>query len=159
MTNVQQAARRGAATADASLVTIGDLTSGYSGTPLARKLGLKEGSDVALVSAPDGFERLLDPLPDAVRIRRRLQRDHDIVVCFTTKRSDLEGRFARLADATATDGGVWVAWPKRASGIPTDLTEHVVREIGLAHGLVDNKVCAIDETWSGLRFVRRLADR
>jgi hypothetical protein len=120
---------------------------------------MKEGSDVALVSAPDDFERLLDPLPDAVRIRRRLQRDHDVVVLFTAKRSDLERRFARLAAATAIDGGLWVAWPKRASGVETDLAENVVRDVGLERGLVDNKVCAIDETWSGLRFVRRLADR
>jgi hypothetical protein len=135
------------------------MQAGYSGTPLPRKLGIKDESDVALVSAPDEFERLLDPLPDGAVLRRRLGREQDVIVFFTTKQSDLERRFARLVGALASNGGLWVAWPKRTSGVATDLTENVIRDVGLGHGLVDNKVCAIDETWSGLRFVRRLADR
>jgi hypothetical protein len=141
------------------IATIATVPAGYSGTPLARKLGIRPGADVALVAAPEGIDELLEPLPDSLRVRRRVGSEHDVVVVFTSKRGDLERRFLRLVSALATDGGLWVAWPKRASRVPTDLTENVVREVGLAYGLVDNKVCAIDDTWSGLRFVRRLRDR
>lgn len=134
--------------------------AGYSGTPLAKKLGIKDGADVALVGAPDGFELELAPLPDGVKVRKRVSGSNiDVVMLFVTARAELERRFPAAARALQPAGGLWVAWPKRASGHPTDLTENVVREVGLASGLVDNKVCAVDEVWSGLRFVVRLADR
>ena len=134
-------------------------SAGYSGTPLAKKLGIKEGSRVTIVGAPGGFDDLLDPIPDGVRIARRLGRDADVIVAFHTKRAVLEVRFDRLRAAMHDAGGLWIAWPKRASGVVTDITEDVVRDVALAKGLVDNKVCAIDATWSGLRVVVRVKDR
>ena len=133
--------------------------AGYSGTPLARKLGIKAGARVALVRAPDGFEETLEPLPDGVRLRTQARATQDVVLFFATRVAELERRFDGLANAIAPNGGLWIAWPKRSSGVPTDLDENIVREFGLASGLVDNKVCAVDETWSGLRFVVRLRDR
>ena len=133
--------------------------AGYSATPLPRKLGIKQGSAVAFPGAPEGFERLLGELPDGVVIKRRAVAPLDVVVAFFTRRSELERSFERLAATVFPAGGLWIAWPKRASGVATDMTEDVAREVGLANGLVDNKVCAIDATWSGLRLVHRLADR
>ena len=134
--------------------------AGYSGTPLARKLGIKAGAGVALVGAPEGFESTLSGLPDGVRIRRRLGgAPLDVIVAFFSRRSLLERRLPGLGAALDPAGGLWIAWPKRASGVETDVTDDVVRELGLAAGLVDNKVCAIDQVWSGLRFVYRLRDR
>jgi hypothetical protein len=135
------------------------MSAGYSGTPLVRKLGIKPGSKLGLIGAPPGFEMLLEGLPDSVGIRRRLRGPLDVMVAFFTERAELSRRIEALRGTLAADGGLWVAWPKRASGLPTDLTENVVRELGLSAGLVDNKVCAIDEVWSGLRFVYRLEDR
>jgi hypothetical protein len=114
---------------------------------------------VALSGAPPGIEDLLGELPAGSRLSRRLGRDLDVIVLFADRRADLERRLPRARAAMREDGGLWVAWPKRASGVATDLTEDVVREAGLAAGLVDNKVCAIDATWSGLRLVVRLRDR
>jgi hypothetical protein len=133
--------------------------AGYSGTPLPRKLGMKEGSRVAVLSAPDDFDATLGPLPDGVVVRRRLRGPLDVVVFFTTSRAKLEQRIAALRAALDPAGRLWVAWPKRASGVATDVTENVVREIALAHRLVDNKVAAVDATWSGLQLVIRVADR
>ncbi len=133
--------------------------AGYSGTPLPRKLGIKEGHRLALLDAPTGFESTLGELPAGVAIRTTARGRSDVVVCFVTSRGGIERRFDSLKRAIAHDGGLWFAWPKRASGVETDVTEDVVREIALARGLVDNKVCALDETWSGLRLVFRLADR
>lgn len=133
--------------------------AGYSGTPLATKLGIKEGSRVTLVNAPGDFEDLLAPIPDGVRIVRRLGHDADVIVAFHTSRAVYEGRFDRLRTGMHDAGGLWIAWPKKASGVVTDLTEDVVRDIALTKGLVDNKVCAIDATWSGLRIVVRAKDR
>jgi hypothetical protein len=133
--------------------------AGYSGTPLPKKLGIKEGSRVVVLRAPDGFDALLSPLPDGVRVARRLGTGADVIVAFFTSRVALERDFARLRGGMHDAGGVWIAWPKRASGVATDVTEGVVREVALAAGLVDNKVCAIDATWSGLRVVVRVADR
>jgi hypothetical protein len=126
-------------------------TAGYSGTPLPRKLGIKDGSRVALVEPPAGFE-LDAPLvaPGA---------DLDVLVFFVTERIELAGRFDELGALLQPAGGLWIAWPKRSSGVATDVTEDVLREVVLPKGWVDNKVCAIDETWSGLRFVRRLENR
>jgi hypothetical protein len=130
-------------------------TAGYSGTPLARKLGFKPGFAVAWVGAPDSFEALLGELPDGVTVRRRLRGPLDLVVCFVTARCDLERRLPALRAALAPAGMLWVAWPKRSSGVETDMTEDVVRDVALPTGLVDTKVCAIDATWSGLRLVVR----
>ena len=127
--------------------------AGYSGTPLATKLGIKEGHTVALLRAPDGFE--IEALPDGVTLRTAARGTNDVIVSFHTRRSDLAGRLPRLVEAMDVDGGFWVAWPKKASGVPTDITEDTVREVALPMGLVDNKVCAIDDTWSGLRVVWR----
>jgi hypothetical protein len=133
--------------------------AGDSGTPLPRKLGMKEGSRVAVLSAPDDFDTTLGPLPDGLVVRRRLRGPLDVVVFFTTSRAKLERRIDALRAALDPAGRLWVAWPKRASGVATDVTENVVREIALAHRLVDNKVAAVDATWSGLQLVIRVADR
>jgi hypothetical protein len=133
--------------------------AGYSGTPLPKKLGIREGARVALVRAPDGFERALQPLPEGVRLRTQARGMLDVVLFFATRRAELERRFDGLARALEDDGGLWIAWPKRTASVATDLRESIVRDVGLAHGLVDNKVCAVDDTWSGLRFVYRVADR
>jgi hypothetical protein len=126
---------------------------------LPRKLGITEGSRVALVGAPHGFDRVLTPLPSGVRMLKQPRSDLDVVVFFVTRRAELERRFPRLASVLRCDGGLWVAWPKRTAGVATDLCERDVREVGLAGGLVDNKVCAVDDVWSSLRFVYRLSDR
>jgi hypothetical protein len=133
--------------------------AGYSGTPLPKKLGIKEGARLALVGAPPGFELTLGRLPDEVELRTRVRGPLDLIVFFTTSRRELERRFAKLAGALEPAGALWIAWPKRSSGVETDLTEDVLRGVGLPAGLVDNKVCAIDDTWSGLRFVIRLENR
>ena len=133
--------------------------AGYSGTPLPKKLGIKPGSRLALIDAPDGFELTLGELPAGVGVRTTARGTVDVTVAFFADRAKLERRFPAIRSALDPDGGLWIAWPKRASGVATDLTENVVRELGLAAGLVDNKVCAIDEVWSGLRLVYRLADR
>ena len=128
--------------------------AGYSGTALPTKLGIKPGATVALLNAPPGFEEQLGPLPSA-SVRRRLGGRFDVIVCFLGRRRDLERRIDSLRAALQPDGGLWLAWPKRSSGVATDLDENALREVVLSTGLVDNKVCAIDATWSGLRFVWR----
>lgn len=134
--------------------------AGYSGTPLPKKLGIEEGARLALVGAPAEFlDSTLAPLPDAVEIRARARGPLDTIIFFTTSRAELERRFGQLAGALDPAGSLWIAWPKRASGMLTDLTEDVLREVGLPQGLVDTKVCAIDDTWSGLRFVIRKENR
>ena len=124
-----------------------------------QKLGIQAGGRVALVRAPAGFERALQPLPDGVRLRTQLRGLHDVVLFFATRRAELERRFPSLARGVDPTGGLWVAWPRRNSGVATDLTERLVRDVGLANGLVDDRVCTVDETWSGLCFVHRAADR
>jgi hypothetical protein len=133
--------------------------AGYSGTPLARKLGIAPEGRLGLFAAPDGFGDVLGELPPGVVVRRQARGTFDVIVAFCTRRSELERRLPAWRAALDEAGGLWVAWPKRSSGVTTDLGDGVVRELGLATGLVDNKVCAIDATWSGLRFVYRLADR
>jgi len=131
-------------------------TAGYSGTPLPKKLGIKPDAVVMLLHAPDGFiEETLGELPEGVTIRQRLQGKADVVVAFIDERAHFEKAIDRLGKVIFPDGGCWIAWPKKASGVATDMTEDVVREVALPLGLVDNKVCAIDETWSGLRVVWR----
>jgi hypothetical protein len=132
---------------------------GYSGTPLARKLGIREGARLALLDAPEGFDDVLAPLPDDVTVLRRLAPNLDVAVLFVTERRHLEKRFDAVAKAVFPAGGFWVAWPKRASKVPTDLTEDVLREVALPKGLVDNKVCAVTDVWSGLRLVWRRENR
>jgi len=135
-------------------VVPGSTFAAYAGTPLPRKLGIKPGSVVALVNAPDGLEGRLGPLPEGVVLRRGARGRCDLVVWFTRSRAEVERRIVKLGEFTGR-GGLWVVWPKRASGVESDLTQAEVRRIGLARGLVDYKVCSIDETWSGLRFTRR----
>jgi hypothetical protein len=133
--------------------------AGYSGTPLAKKLGIKPGQRVAFPSAPDGFSELLGELPDGVYVKPRARYPLDVIVFFTTGRAELERRLPALRRAMDPAAGLWIAWPKRTSGVETDMTEDAARELGLANKLVDNKVCAIDDTWSGLRLVIRRQDR
>ena len=131
--------------------------AGYSGTPLIDKLGIKSDSRLQFVDAPPNLPALLGPLPQGARESAR--GPLDFAMLFVGKRSDLEKRFGKLRDRLTPSGTLWVSWPKKTSGVATDLTEDVVRRVGLAAGLVDVKVCAVDETWSGLKFVRRLKDR
>jgi len=133
--------------------------SGYSGTPLPRKLGIGPGARVALLSAPDGFASTLGALPDRVQVRHDLRGRLDVIVFFATRRAELTRRLPTCKRALEYDGGLWVAWPKQTSGVATDLRFEAVQTAGLDLGLVDNKVAAVDGTWSGLRFVYRLADR
>ncbi len=129
--------------------------AGYSGTPLAKKLGIREGDRVAVLGAPAGVRAALEPLPDGVRVTTAARGTLDVIVSFHDRRADLERRIPVLLAALDVDGGIWMAWPKKASGVATDLTEDVQREIWLPLGLVDTKVCAIDDTWSGLRLCWR----
>jgi hypothetical protein len=140
--------------------------AGYSGTPLPKKLGIKEGDLVAFRGAPETFRGTLGELPDSVTVRGRVSVPRnasaprlDVVVAFFTRRSEFERHLPRLMDVLDVDGGLWISWPKGSSGVPTDITEDVVRDVGVARGMVDNKVCAIDETWSGLRLVYRREKR
>ena len=134
--------------------------AGYSGTPLTKKLGIKEGHTVALLGAPSGFERTLEELPDGVRFVHAVTRKGtvDVVLLFAKSRAYLQKSVKKAADALTPAGGLWIAWPKKASGVATDLSENIVRDAGLRQGLVDYKVCAIDDTWSGLKFARRRVD-
>jgi hypothetical protein len=133
--------------------------AGYSGTPLVRKLGIKPEARLGLIAAPEDMLALLGDLPLGVSVRTRVRGPLDVIVAFFVARSELVRRLPALKGALDQTGGLWIAWPKRSSGVATDVSENVVRELGLAAGLVDNKVCAIDETWSGLRLVYRLRDR
>lgn len=135
--------------------------AGYSGTPLAQKLGIKEGHQVALVEALEDFGQTLGTLPVDVVLHDQAsgRQRFNVIVLFVTTKADLCRQFRALARRLTPEGGLWIAWPKKASGVATDLSENVIREIGLAEGLVDNKVCAVTDVWSGLRFVIRLKDR
>jgi CheY-like chemotaxis protein len=128
--------------------------AGYSGTPLPKKLGIKPDYVVALVNAPADFDQTLGALPAGAALRRGLRGRSDLIIWFIKSRSELTGRIEKMA-MKVSGGGMWIAWPKKASGVSTDLTQADVRKVGLASGLVDYKICAIDETWSGLKFARR----
>jgi hypothetical protein len=130
-----------------------------SGTPLSQKLGIRAGAEVAMVGSPRGFREALAPLADGVRIHSRPRGELDLIVFFTSQRSELLRRFPSLAAALTPAGGLWIAWPKKASPIESDLTFEIVQRVGLDAGLVDNKSCSIDENWQALRFVHRLKDR
>ena len=131
--------------------------AGYSGTPLPRKLGIKPGHEVAILGGPASVMDGLRDVPGLAPPRHGLSGSDplDVIVCFVTWRADLEEQLAALRARMAPAAGLWIAWPKRASRVPTDMTEHVIREIALPTGLVDNKVCAIDDVWSALRLVIR----
>jgi hypothetical protein len=133
--------------------------AGYSGTPLPKKLGIKPGHRVLLFDAPETFEATLGEVPPEVELLREVIPAPDIQVLFVVQRSVFEAEFALALKRLPAAGAIWVAWPKRASKVPTDMTENVVREVGLPTGVVDNKVCAIDSTWSGLRLVVRKTNR
>jgi len=128
--------------------------AGYSGTPLPKKLGIKPNSTVALVNAPKDFEKTLGELPEGVKFKKQPSGKPDLIIWFLRMRIELENRVGEMQELTG-DGGIWLVWPKQASGMKTDLTQNIVRETGLANGLVDYKVCAVDATWSGLKFARR----
>ena len=133
--------------------------AGYSGKPLVAKLGIKPDTRIAILRAPKGYDRVLGKLPPRVTRRPSIVGPLDFVQFFTNEKRELERRFAALARSLAPAGMLWISWPKQASGVATDLTEDMIRAIGLAHGLVDVKVAAVDEVWSGLKFVRRVKDR
>src|SRR6266542_6090852 len=134
--------------------------AGYSGTPLTKKLGFKQGFRAGLVNPPKGFQSELDALPDNVQIMvGDLPKKLDLIILFTDSQRSLKKEFKSLARKLTQNGMLWVAWPKKASGVVTDLSDNSVRQIGLDFGLVDVKVCAVNDIWSGLKFVYRLKDR
>jgi len=132
--------------------------AGYSGTPLVKKLGIKPGFNIAFISAPSGYANELD-LPPDVTINSRSGKPLDFAQLFVKSEKELKEKFSESAKRLHAAGMLWVSWPKKSSGVTTDLSENIVRDIGLAAGLVDIKVCAVDEVWSGLKFVFRLQDR
>ncbi|HKS96178.1 MAG TPA: DUF3052 domain-containing protein [Terriglobia bacterium] len=143
---------------------IGSAISGYSGRVLVDKLGIKPGSKVVFVNPPENYYTILGALPVGAKVigvarALKLERAIDFIQCFSKTRENAESRIAALKPCLRPDGTFWISWPKGSSGVETDLNENVIREIGLANGLVDVKVCAVDETWSGLKFVFRLKDR
>ena len=135
--------------------------SPYTGVPLPTKLGIGDGDEVALIGAPERFEDTLGELPDVASVHTDLVEDarYDVIVAFITERAELEAELPRLRARMAPACGLWIAFPKRASGVQTDMTDHVIRDVALPTGLVDNKVCAIDETWTGIRLVIRRENR
>jgi len=134
-------------------------SAGYSGTPLAKKLGIVEALTVVALNPPKHYAALLEPMPDGARIVARTPKSPAFVHLFTTKRGDLATQLTRLRKSLVPSGTVWVSWPKKASKVPTDITEDVIREVALPMGFVDVKVCAVTETWSGLKLVIRKAER
>jgi hypothetical protein len=133
----------------------------YSGTPLVRKLGIGDGDEIALIGAPERFEDTLGELPDVASVHTDLVEDarYDVIVAFVTERAELEAELPRLRARMAPACGLWIAFPKRTSGLRTDMSDHVIRDVALPTGLVDNKVCAIDATWTGVRLVIRRENR
>jgi hypothetical protein len=129
--------------------------AGYAGTPLPKKLGIKPDSVLALINAPLGFEKRIGKLPSGITLRKQLRGRSDRIIWFTRTSRDLQRRLDAVKRAMIQGGALWIAWPKKSSGVPSDLTQQRVREIGLASGLVDYKVCSIDKTWSGLLFAKR----
>ncbi len=149
------AALAGALAAPPARPVVPGTMQGYSGTPLPKKLGIREGGVVALAGAPEGFEEKLQPLADGVAVKRQLRGRADHILLFVKSKAALETRFPAAAKCLAAKGGLWIVWPKKASGVVTDISETHVRRYGLANGFVDYKICAVDETWSGLLFARR----
>jgi CheY-like chemotaxis protein len=134
-----------------------DTMAGYAGVPLVKKLGIKPGCSLALLGAPDRFGKTLGKLPDGVKVKRQARGEADVVVLFARSLTQLERRFPAAAKSLSAGGRLWIAWPKKTSGVSSDLTQAKVRAHGLAAGVVDFKISAIDETWSGLCFTRRRA--
>jgi hypothetical protein len=134
-------------------------TAGYSGTPLAKKLGIKEGMRLAALNAPKGYTSWLDGLPRGAKVVSEVAKDAAAVHIFATERLKLERALLRLRSTIDQAGFVWVSWPKKSSGVATDITEDVIREVALPMGFVDVKVCAVTETWSGLKLVIRKTER
>ena len=135
------------------------MPAGYSKRSLPDKLGIKERAKIAILHPPQNYSSTLGPLPDGVQLLKKPQPQTNFIQFFALTRGELERNFLDLKRALASDGMLWISWPKKTSKISTDLNENLVREIGLKHGLVDIKVCAVDETWSGLKFVFRIKDR
>lgn len=133
--------------------------AGYSGTPLAKKLGIKVGSRIYAHGAPSNYKKLLAPLPDGVAILARMSAGTDIAHVFATRRADLAPAIKAVLGKMPQDGAIWVSWPKKSAKVPTDITEDTIREVALPLGLVDIKVCAVDEVWSGLKLVIRRENR
>ena len=133
--------------------------AGYSGTPLVKKLGIKENHRLLLVNPPPGFEAEIGPFPAGTQLVSQSRASLDVILLFVKSSRDLEAQFKRLGTKLTPSGGFWIAWPKKSSGVATDLSFDAVQRVGLAAGLVDNKICAINEIWSGLRFVIRVKDR
>ena len=150
--------RRAIAQPPADPVTPASVMAGYSGTPLPGKLGIKAGSVVTLVGAPKDFQQTLGRLPEGVTFRKQARSRCDLLIYFPKSSAELKRRIKGLGDLPGK-GGLWVVWPKKSSGVASDLTQPVVRRIGLASGLVDYKVCSVDATWTGLRFARRKPER
>lgn len=140
-------------------MAVNSKTAGYSGTPLIKKLGIKEGSSVIIINAPENYDETLGELPIGAVLKNKLTGTFDFIQFFTEYISELNSNFNNLKNHLKPGGALWISWPKKASKIDTDLDENKIRKIGLAQGLVDIKVCAVDETWSGLKFVFRLKDR
>jgi hypothetical protein len=133
--------------------------AGYSGTPLVKKIGIKPADKVLFLGAPKGFAKEIGRLPNGVRLQNGASKDLNVALFFTDKRAALEKELPKLKQRIAQNGMIWIAWPKKASKVPTDLTEDVIRDTALALGLVDVKVCAVNEVWSGLKLVIPLKNR
>ena len=133
--------------------------AGYSGTPLPQKLGIKPGLMVVTINPPANYRRLLGQIPDSITFSERLKSGSSFVHLFTSRRSEMQKKMSILRDKISDNGAIWVSWPKKSSGISTDVTEDVIREIALPLGFVDIKVCAVDETWSGLKLMIRRENR
>ena len=133
--------------------------AGYSGTPLSKKLGIKDNFRLTFLNAPKGFQEELGQLPTGVEITTRSNKPFNLIVLFVKSERTLKKDFPKVAGKIARDGMIWVAWPKKSSGVSTDLSFDTVQTVGLSAGLVDVKICAVNEIWSGLKFVYRLKDR
>lgn len=133
--------------------------AGYSATPLPKKLGIKENFKICVKNPPSNYEQLISPLPKGVKVSRQLSSDLDMVHFFTKSRDELSSNIEKLTSTIKQNGMIWISWPKKSSKVPTDVTEDVIREVILPVGLVDIKVCAVDEIWSGLKLVIRRENR
>ena len=133
--------------------------AGYSGTPLVKKIGIKPADQVLFANAPKGFGKEIGPLPEGAKLQNGGCKDLNVALFFTDRRAQLEKELPKLKGRIAQNGMIWIAWPKKASKVPTDLTEDVIRDTALALGLVDVKVCAVNEVWSGLKLVIPVKDR
>ncbi len=142
-----------------NIMKLTNMNAGYSGTPLLKKLGIKEETDIVIINAPEGYLEYLGELPAGTALKNKLAGKLSFLQFFTLKKSELEKKLPLLKKSLISNGQIWISWPKKTSKIPTDVTEDVIRKIALKNGLVDVKVCAIDEVWSGLKLVIRLKDR